>query len=246
MPAHITHSQFNHPNQYHVISNSQTQQANQMNPSMQSGGHGGHHPAPSPVHTNPNQQNMNPGPHPPSSGTPQPPQGYPQATLQPPLQPSPHNNPTSPQNMQPMPYQYSGGAGHHPPVQMVQGSAGGGHQFSVQQQQHQSSGNVPTSVTYSMQQHHSPQLQQIVMMPPFSTASQMNQAHLHSHSQFHPGMSGKWRQSLVQYKLLIQPPIVSSKRKTPFFCPEWLVALVGWSHLWNTQLSKYCCKPFCT
>ncbi|XP_060572072.1 ataxin-2-like protein isoform X3 [Ruditapes philippinarum] len=165
MPAHISHqSHFNQPN--HIIMsnpNSQQPQHNsQMNPPPPSGASGQHHPAPSPVHTNPTQPTMNPGQHPPPSGTPQPHQGgYPQNPLQghPPLQPSPHN-PTSPQTMQQMHFQQYTSHGH--PMQM-QGSAGG-QQFSVP---HQSS--VPTSVTYSLQPHphQSPNMQhQIVMMPP--------------------------------------------------------------------------------
>ncbi|XP_052246746.1 ataxin-2-like protein isoform X2 [Dreissena polymorpha] len=136
-------------------------------------------PAPSPVHTNPTQV-MNPGPHPPSSGTPQPQQGYPQNPHQPhpPLQPSPHNQP-SPQNMQP----YNSFTSHGVPPMQMQGSIGS-HQFPMPQHS-----SVPTSVTYSMQghQHHnSNQLQHIVMMPSNAQhpgpSGQMGQHHHHHHN----------------------------------------------------------------
>ncbi|XP_052800469.1 ataxin-2-like protein isoform X2 [Mya arenaria] len=181
MPAHMAP----HPQHLpHVIPNSQ--QGQQMNPSLPSGGGPHHqHPAPSPVHTNPSQPGaVNPGQHPPSSGTPQPPQGYP-GNLQnhPPLQPSPHNQ-TSPQNMQNMPYPFTSHGGHQ--MQMQGHGAGGGQNFSAPQQQQP---GVPTSTTYSVQghQHHhsNPHMQgqpQFVMMPSnqhHPPSGQMNHHHPH-------------------------------------------------------------------
>ncbi|XP_053375679.1 ataxin-2-like protein isoform X2 [Mercenaria mercenaria] len=223
MPAHMSHaSHFNHPNHI-IMSNPNTQQPqqnSQMNPPPPTGATGHHHPAPSPVHTNPNQQSMNPGPHPPSSGTPQPPQGYPQNALQahPPLQPSPHN-PTSPQTMQQMHFQQYTSHGH--PMQM-QGSAGG-QQFSVPQQS-----SVPTSVTYSMQAHthQSPHMQpQIVMMPP---PGGMNHPHIHN-SQFqgHP-MPGSMQQQLMSQSgvqsLTGQTPGQGPHHQMQHFIPQGLTA----------------------
>lgn len=185
MPSHFAHH--NHI----IMSTSQPQQQGSAMNQPPPTGAGHHHPAPSPVHSNPNQQSMNPVPHPPSSGTPQPPQGYSQATLQahPHPQPSPHN-PTSPQNMQPMHYPFNS---HGHPMQM-QGSAGI-QQFSVPQQS-----SVPTSVTYSIQPHahHSPHMQpQYVMMPP-SASGQLNLPHLHSSHQFQGHhMPGGMQQQLM-------------------------------------------------
>lgn len=183
VPAHMSHphpSQFSHqphipPQPHPQMSNPPTQQNTQMNPQSH------HPPAPSPVHTTgpTPQQPINQG-HPPSSGTPQPPQGYPQATLQPhpPTHPSPH--PTSPQSIQPLHFPYNTSHNHHMQMQ-------GGPQFSMTPHS-----SVPSSVTYSMQTqgHHSPHMHQpqIVMMPPHpNPTGQMTHPHIHgSQFQGHP------------------------------------------------------------
>ena len=185
IPTHMTHGP--QLNIAHFNPNNQ-QTTTQMNSTPHSGS-GHHHPAPSPVHSNPNQQQqqqqpMNPGPHPQSSGTPQPPQGYSQPTLQnhPPLQPSPHN-PTSPQTMQQMPYHSHA---HH---MSMQGSAGG-QQFSVPQQT-----SMPTPVTaHTHSQHMQPQF---VMMPNVAPSAQLNHHHLHG-NQFQNHITGRTSLLLVR------------------------------------------------
>ncbi|KAK3580789.1 hypothetical protein CHS0354_025127 [Potamilus streckersoni] len=101
-PAHVTHT--GHITHHPGVGPHQGQHGGQMNPQT-----GGHHHAPSPVHSaGPTQQQTQV--HPPSSGTPQPVGGYQQGGLHPhpPLQPSPHNS-ASPQNMTHMQYHFTPG-----------------------------------------------------------------------------------------------------------------------------------------
>lgn len=197
MPAHMG-PHMTHPNHMSHMGMSSGPQTSQHNQPPSVAGHHAHHPAPSPVHTNSNQQPINPGQHPPSSGTPQPPPGYPQSLqAHPPLQPSPHNQ-TSPQTMQQMPYAAYNTQHAHQLQQLSQqqqqSQTGSGQPMSMAQS------SVPTSVTYSLQTHSHNMQPQYVMMPPHG--GQMHQPHLQSSHQFHshqmPGHGGMQPQLMSQ------------------------------------------------
>ncbi|KAL3856752.1 hypothetical protein ACJMK2_011474 [Sinanodonta woodiana] len=103
-PGHLNHAS-GHMTHHPGVGPHQGQHGGQMNPQT-----GGHHPAPSPVHSAGPTPQQPPQVHPPSSGTPQPVGGYPQGGMHPhpPLQPSPHNPPST-QNVQHMQYHLTPG-----------------------------------------------------------------------------------------------------------------------------------------